>query len=61
VSEKITQKLQGVSETLLMTLYVRARESQRADALLKDNKAVEMVNQIECDFSRLRIVMMRSR
>jgi O-methyltransferase involved in polyketide biosynthesis len=55
VSEKITQKLQGVSETLLMTLYVRARESQRADALLKDNKAVEMVNQIECDFSRLRM------
>jgi O-methyltransferase involved in polyketide biosynthesis len=55
MSEKITQKLQGVSETLLMTLYVRARESQRADALLKDNKAVEMVNQIECDFSRLKM------
>lgn len=53
--EKILQSLEGVSETLLMTLYARARESQRPDAMIKDDKAVAMVNQIACDFSRLRM------
>ncbi len=53
--EKISQTLTGVPQTLLITLAVRARESQRPDAMLKDEKAVEMVNQIECDFSRLRL------
>lgn len=53
--EKILQKLSGVSETLLMTLLVRARESQRPDGMIRDEKAVAMVNQIECDFSRLRM------
>jgi len=53
--EKIPQNLDGVSETLLMTLYVRARESQRPDGMVKDDKAVEMVNKLDCDFSRLRM------
>jgi len=53
--EKITQTLDGVSETLLMTLLVRARESQRPNPLIKDDKAVVMVNQLDCDFSRLRM------
>jgi len=53
--EKIPQSLEGVSETLLMTLYVRARESQRPDAMIKDDSAVAMVNQLDCDFSRLRM------
>jgi O-methyltransferase involved in polyketide biosynthesis len=53
--EKVIQTLEGVSETLLMTLYVRARESQRPDGMIKDDKAVAMVNQIACDFSRLRM------
>jgi len=55
MAEKIIQSLKGVSETLLMTLYVRARESQRADGMIKDKQAVAMVNQLECDFSRLRM------
>jgi O-methyltransferase involved in polyketide biosynthesis len=53
--EKILQNLDDVSKTLLMTLYVRARESQRPDAMLSDEKATAMVNQIDCDFSRLRM------
>ena len=53
--EKIIQALDGVSETLLMTLYVRARESQRPDGMIRDERAVAMVNQIACDFSRLRM------
>jgi hypothetical protein len=55
MSEKVAQSLEGVSETLLMTLYVRARESHRPNAVIKDNLAVAMVNQIDCDFSRLRL------
>jgi O-methyltransferase involved in polyketide biosynthesis len=55
MSEKILQTLNGVSKTLLLTLYVRARESQRADAMLKDDQAVDMVNQLDCDFSSLRM------
>jgi O-methyltransferase involved in polyketide biosynthesis len=49
--EKILQSLEGVSETLLMTLYVRARESQRPDAMIKDDRAVAMIDQIDYDFS----------
>jgi len=55
MSEKISQSLHGVSETLLMTLFVRARESQRPDGMIHDDRAIAMVNQIECDFSRLRL------
>src|SRR5512132_3573025 len=55
MTKKILQSLDGVSETLLMTLYVRARESQRTNAMIHDDKAVEMVNQIAGDFSRLRM------
>ena len=55
MTEKILQSLEGVSETLLMTLYVRARESQRPDAMIHDDKAVEMVDRIAVDFSRLRM------
>jgi len=53
--EKIQQKLSGVSKTLLMTLYARARETERADAMIKDNLAVQMVERIDCDFSSLKI------
>lgn len=53
--EKILQSLEGVSETLLMTLYVRARESQRPNGMIHDEEAVEMVNRIAGDFSRLRM------
>ena len=53
--EKILHSLEGVSETLLITLYVRARESQRPDAMINDEIAVALVNQIDCDFSRFRM------
>ena len=53
MTKKISQSLDGVSETLLMTLYARARESQRPNPLIKDDLAVSMVNQLDCDFSRL--------
>ena len=50
------QKLSGVSETLLITLYLRAMESQRPDALIKDEKAVELVSNTTWiyDFGRIK-------
>jgi methyltransferase (TIGR00027 family) len=49
---KITDPgLSGVAETSLVTLYLRAMESQRPDALLKDEIAVALVKQMDHDFS----------
>jgi O-methyltransferase involved in polyketide biosynthesis len=47
-----------VAETLLIPLYNRAVESQRPDALIKDEKAVELVTQMSLDFSRARQIKM---
>jgi O-methyltransferase involved in polyketide biosynthesis len=40
-----------VAEPLLLPLYIRALESQRPDALLKDDKAVALVKQMNYDSS----------
>jgi O-methyltransferase involved in polyketide biosynthesis len=52
------QTLDTVAETLLFTLYVRALESQRPDALLKDEKAVALLDQLGGDIARLKRVKM---
>jgi len=53
-SEVTNQNLSGVAETLLLPLYFRAIESQRPDALLKDEKAVALVEHMSFDFSRIK-------
>ena len=58
MSENTKQSMNGVAETLLMTLYIRAMESQRPDALIKDEKAVALVQQMSYDFDRVRQVQM---
>jgi hypothetical protein len=35
--QKILQSLEGVAEILLIPLYVKARESQRPNAMLRDD------------------------
>ena len=45
------RNLNAVSQTLLIPLYFRAMESQRSDALVRDPKAVELADQLHCDFS----------
>lgn len=55
MSEKIQIQLNDVPETLLITLYSRAIESQRPDALFIDEKAVSVVNRINYDFSRIKL------
>ncbi len=46
------QSQDKVAETLLTALYQRANEARRPDALLKDELALQLVEQIDYDFSR---------
>ncbi len=46
-------KFEGVSETLLITLYIRAKDSMSKKPIVNDKKAAEMVSKIEYDFSKL--------
>jgi O-methyltransferase involved in polyketide biosynthesis len=45
--ETTKPSLSGVAETLLITLYIRATESQRPDALIKDERAEALVRQLD--------------
>lgn len=54
MSEKTFPNLDGVAETLLIPLYHRAVESQRSDAILKDEKAMALVTQMSYDFDQVR-------
>ncbi len=56
--EMTDQTLSGVSETYLAPLYWKAMESQRPDAMLKDENAVALVTQKGLDFSRVRQIPM---
>jgi len=49
-AEQVAVELERVSETLLWTLYHRAVEARRADAVLDDPKAVELVERIDYPF-----------
>ncbi len=60
--------LSGVAETLLITLYIRATESQRPDALIRDERAEVIVRQLDAktlkktlaltdDFSRVAVIL----
>lgn len=52
------EELSGVAETLLLPLYVRALESQRPDALLRDERAVAFVRDHPEPFERVKRVRM---
>jgi O-methyltransferase involved in polyketide biosynthesis len=54
MSKHTIRNLNAVSQTLLIPLYMRAMESQRPDALIQDPKAVELVSQLDFDFSTIR-------
>src|SRR5512145_1835919 len=57
-SDNTKPTLNSVAETLLITLYVRAMESQRPDALIKDEIAVALVKRLSYDFARIRQIKM---
>lgn len=43
----------GVSETMLQTLYARAKETNSQNAKIKDDIAVHIVENINYDFLKL--------
>ena len=49
-AEQVAVELARVPETMLWTLYHRAVEARRADAVLDDPKAVELVERIDYPF-----------
>lgn len=44
--------LNGVSQTLLIPLYARFLETQRDDAIIRDEKSSEIIKQLNLDFSQ---------
>ena len=52
VTPRITVDLQGVPETLLWNLYFRATEARRPDAVLRDPRAVELIDSIDYPFQQ---------
>jgi O-methyltransferase involved in polyketide biosynthesis len=57
-SGMIDPTLSGVAETLLIPLYNRAMESQRSDAMMKDEKAVRLVAHMSYDFEQIKKIRM---
>lgn len=47
--EKIS--INGVPETMLQTMYTRAKETKKANAVIRDEKAVEIVEKLDYDFT----------
>ena len=54
MSKIALQSYNVVAETLLIPLYCRALEARRPDALLRDDQAAALVEQIDYDFSRIK-------
>ena len=48
---KQQEKIGGVAETMLQTLYARAKESKKPDHKIYDAKAIEIVEQMDYDFT----------
>lgn len=47
-------KIDGVSETLLITLYMRSRDAMSKNPILNDQKSLEIMKQIEYDFDKFK-------
>lgn len=50
MKEKV--KVTGVPETMIQTLYARAKETQKPNAKIRDEIAVEIVGKMDYDFSK---------
>lgn len=48
---KLKHKLQNVPETMLISLRARYLESKENNGIINDPKSVEILDQIDCDFS----------
>lgn len=52
MDKKTSINVQGVPETMLQTLYARAMESKKEKHYIYDEKAIEIVSQLDYDFSK---------
>lgn len=52
--KKIKQNLYGLSETMMVPLWARAMETKLINPIIVDKKALEMMGQIEYDFSKFK-------
>lgn len=50
MKEKVS--VTGVAETMIQTLYARAKETRKPDHKIRDDIAVELVEKIDYDFSK---------
>ncbi|HSO13012.1 MAG TPA: hypothetical protein VLT51_11605 [Anaerolineales bacterium] len=58
MSDLFSPDLSSVAETLLIPLYNRAMESQRPDAIMKDEKAVVLMKKIGYNFDQITKIRM---
>lgn len=54
----VNPELSGLAETLLIPLYNRAVESGRPDAIMKDEKAVALIDRLSYDFDQVKKIRM---
>ena len=54
MNDKIETKLTQLPETMLITLWAKAVENKRKDALLHDEKAAEIMEKVDYDFSKFK-------
>lgn len=55
---KLEEGLSGIAETALMSVWARAVETGRSDAIVRDEKAVELVRTLEYDFDKFKTAWM---
>jgi len=49
-----TSKLTGAKETLFITLYAKAKDSQEKHSILNDTRAFEILNSVDYDFEKFK-------
>lgn len=54
MNQQSTLTLAGIPETMLITLWAKAIESQHKNPIIKDEKALELIQQIDYDFNKFK-------
>ena len=49
-----TEKISGISETLMIPLWARATETKKKNRIIVDEKAVELIKKIDYEFSKFK-------
>ncbi|MEE0959403.1 MAG: class I SAM-dependent methyltransferase [Lachnospiraceae bacterium] len=52
VMEKNEKKLEGIAQTMLLTVYARAKHSMAKNHKFYDEKAIEITNKLDYDFTK---------